>query len=209
MLQAHHHNCHPPICSCELQKSLDRPAQSAAPAERCDTIWNETQTRCTLGAGHIGECSFPASAHDDRNTQSLCIKEPLVDARPCMDCGKPNLVWFAPNNIWNQVFPDRVGLVCPNCFIERAERSGLKHAWLLTPETGVEEAHAQEISEMASSLAQLREWARELEDFLRKVQEYDCPKQCDQKKNHHTAFCITTRALLTSSATPPPPGDGE
>jgi hypothetical protein len=60
----------------------------------------------------------------------------------CEDCGGPNVVWFAPNDVWNQVMrggdrgaPDAVGIVCPMCFIRRAENEGLTPtAWSVQPE---------------------------------------------------------------------------
>lgn len=59
----------------------------------------------------------------------------------CDDCSQPNPVWFAPSPIWNLVMggpdasDDPGGIVCPNCFIQRAEQGGLvPTAWVLTPE---------------------------------------------------------------------------
>lgn len=53
----------------------------------------------------------------------------------CMDCGGENVVWFAPNDLWNRVMGSPNGIVCPNCFIKRAERAGLdRAAWRLEPE---------------------------------------------------------------------------
>jgi hypothetical protein len=57
--------------------------------------------------------------------------------------------------------------------------------------------------------AQLEKRILDLEKFLRGVQEYDCPKQCDQKQNHHTAFCTNARALLTVAAQTPEEKDGK
>lgn len=52
---------------------------------------------------------------------------------PCMDCGYPCEVWFAPNPVWNQVVPERVGLLCLRCFVKRA--GDTPFAWQLAPET--------------------------------------------------------------------------
>lgn len=59
--------------------------------------------------------------------------------RYCSDCGGLNPVWHAPNVMWNRVMGgpcaqgDPGGVVCPSCFIRRAERAGFAPAsWLLT-----------------------------------------------------------------------------
>jgi hypothetical protein len=57
----------------------------------------------------------------------------------CEECGRPNVVWFAPSDLWNQVMrsgdrgaPDVFGIVCPMCFIRRAEALGVTStAWRL------------------------------------------------------------------------------
>lgn len=60
----------------------------------------------------------------------------------CQECGGPNPVWFAPNELWNRVMggPDATGdpggVLCPACFIAKAEEHGqCPTAWVLTPET--------------------------------------------------------------------------
>lgn len=53
----------------------------------------------------------------------------------CDECGGPNVVWFAPNTVWNQVMPDSGGILCPVCFIRAAERVGIApSAWCVSPE---------------------------------------------------------------------------
>lgn len=51
----------------------------------------------------------------------------------CDDCKGPNVVWFAPNNLWNKVVrkvdkPDP--MLCPRCFILRAEAMGIRESWV-------------------------------------------------------------------------------
>ncbi|MDP9113881.1 MAG: hypothetical protein M3O20_09375, partial [Acidobacteriota bacterium] len=54
----------------------------------------------------------------------------------CQECGGPNPVWFAPNHIWNQIVGSEAGMLCPVCFIKRADSKGLYQAggWELVPE---------------------------------------------------------------------------
>ena len=42
----------------------------------------------------------------------------------CQRCGRPNPVWFAPNDLWNAVMGDERGIVCPSCFAAQAEDQG-------------------------------------------------------------------------------------
>jgi hypothetical protein len=51
----------------------------------------------------------------------------------CQECHRPNAAWFAPNEIWNAVSPDD-GILCPVCFIRKAESAGFTGAWKLQPE---------------------------------------------------------------------------
>jgi hypothetical protein len=53
----------------------------------------------------------------------------------CERCGGPNVVWFAPSELWNRVVPDRDAIWCPICFVREAERLGiLPTSWQLAPE---------------------------------------------------------------------------
>lgn len=59
----------------------------------------------------------------------------------CQDCERENPVWFAPSPLWNLVMggpdakDDPGGIICPNCFIKRAEAAGqTPTAWVLQPE---------------------------------------------------------------------------
>lgn len=61
---------------------------------------------------------------------------------PCMDCGTFDTpVWFTDNVLWNRIVGgsgtmyDPGGLLCPTCFIRRAQESGLRPTrWHLTAE---------------------------------------------------------------------------
>jgi hypothetical protein len=51
----------------------------------------------------------------------------------CQDCGGANVVWFAPNDIWNRVVGSPNGILCPRCFIVRANRAGIDARWSVAP----------------------------------------------------------------------------
>lgn len=67
---------------------------------------------------------------------------PVVETNPCEHpeatcevCGGPNVVWFAANELWNKVMGGPDGVVCPVCFVHRAESLGLNGAaWELRQE---------------------------------------------------------------------------
>ncbi len=51
----------------------------------------------------------------------------------CHRCGNPNIVWHAPNSLWNRVIVHKPSILCPVCFVIEAEKSGVKPcSWLLT-----------------------------------------------------------------------------
>lgn len=56
----------------------------------------------------------------------------------CKRCHRPNISWFAPNDLWNQYARDRnePGILCPICFVQIAEQNGLS----TTKATGIGEA---------------------------------------------------------------------
>ena len=43
----------------------------------------------------------------------------------CQECGKDNVVWSAPHDIWNELYPNE-GIVCPSCFDKKAQEKGYK-----------------------------------------------------------------------------------
>lgn len=60
----------------------------------------------------------------------------------CQKCGNDNVVWFAPNELWNKVVDDKTAILCPVCFVKMAEAKGIKPTgWLLQeePKNGSEE----------------------------------------------------------------------
>ena len=65
----------------------------------------------------------------------------LTEPIPCRVCGGRNVVWFTSNELWNRVMvgrdekgDDKAKILCPVCFVQRAEKSGVQPAgWELTP----------------------------------------------------------------------------
>jgi hypothetical protein len=90
----------------------------------------------------------------------------------CQECGRPNVVWFAPNEIWNATDTGH-DILCPVCFIKRAEAAGFnKSAWRIAPEfsdappvAGIAEMEArkdaayEERNRVVSTLAWMALWA--------------------------------------------------
>lgn len=63
--------------------------------------------------------------------------EPTHPEAVCDDCGADNVVWFAPSPLWNKIVrqPDRGDpMLCPRCFIIRAEAAGINEVWMVQPE---------------------------------------------------------------------------
>ena len=58
---------------------------------------------------------------------------------PCDSCLKTYPAWFTDNTLWNQVMGGRAciddpgGLLCPRCFMLRAERTFSKIVWRVIP----------------------------------------------------------------------------
>ena len=53
----------------------------------------------------------------------------------CEWCDGKNLVWTAPNELWNEVIGDSFSFLCPNCFMKLAEAKKIyKPVWTVSPE---------------------------------------------------------------------------
>lgn len=103
----------------------------------------ENQPRPTqhiCGHGTFAEpCKICAGSYHHAVFDRVPAVEPQVKAfqHPedlCGQCGNPNPFWFVANDLWNRVVPERSGILCPTCFIERANKIGLDSAWELVPE---------------------------------------------------------------------------
>jgi hypothetical protein len=58
----------------------------------------------------------------------------------CECCGRPNIVWYAPNELWNRVAAEKFHILCPVCFVRLCESVGVTKedsAWSVTPGRGV------------------------------------------------------------------------
>lgn len=68
----------------------------------------------------------------------MILPESMRGDSPCMDCGTTdkNPVWFTDNVFWNDVMEgiEGSGILCPQCFIERAETKYKTTGWRLLPE---------------------------------------------------------------------------
>ncbi len=61
--------------------------------------------------------------------------EPADGDSKCQMCSRPNAVWWVQSEVWNAVMGSEAGILCPSCFIVRANLSGLarRGAWQLYP----------------------------------------------------------------------------
>ena len=70
--------------------------------------------------------------------ESLVSKaiQPAIRELLCQRCDSEYPVWYAPNELWNQVQRDGEHFFCPTCFAVLAEERGIETtAWRLTLET--------------------------------------------------------------------------
>jgi hypothetical protein len=72
----------------------------------------------------------------------------------CKNCASAYVTWFTENEIWNTAVPES-GMLCPNCFLARAERAGIADsAWKIVPEFS-DDALRREIAALKDSLMNL------------------------------------------------------
>lgn len=66
------------------------------------------------------------------------VPESSGEVPHCNACGRSSRYWHAENRLWNLVMggPDAKGdpggILCPNCFIDRAAASGMARRWVVT-----------------------------------------------------------------------------
>lgn len=76
---------------------------------------------------------WPVAAIPDGHPEAICER-----------CGGPNVVWFAPNDLWNRVIGSPEGIVCPRCFVLAAEAKGIDEIWSLAPSNATLEARLRD-----------------------------------------------------------------
>ena len=85
----------------------------------------------------VGDCSCGGRNHEHAPDCWTRDKSPSIpDSHPeafCQECGRRNVVWFAPSDIWNATMGGGQGILCPVCFIEAAESAGLFGPWIVAP----------------------------------------------------------------------------
>lgn len=75
------------------------------------------------------------------------MKEQFRGDGPCDDCGTlDNPIWFTDNVFWNDVMGDEVGkILCPQCFVVRAESKYRPTGWRFIPDFKWEEVRPSRI----------------------------------------------------------------
>ena len=88
-------------------------------------------------------------------------QQPAPSAQPetndlCQKCGLPNPVWFAPNDVWNRLVPNRVGFICPTCFASL----DFETTWVLIPEEMYDKLSGNTLAQpdSAEAIARARQW---------------------------------------------------
>jgi hypothetical protein len=126
---------------------------------------------------------------------------------PCKECGFPCEVWFAPNDIWNEL--GTTGLLCIRCFIAKFGQPDSGEAWLLKPEFYKSdiEKHLEFANEQLRRAHELLESAESECDQLRQriekaIADLNVPIHLS------TAAAIIARARISLSA-PPAQGEGK
>lgn len=54
----------------------------------------------------------------------------------CVDCGRRNISWHVNSPMWNKLVREPVGhdpMICPACFVLRAEKQGVMATWEIAP----------------------------------------------------------------------------
>lgn len=94
-------------------------------------------------------CNFPPLHTGQHSWEAAAVAPPSAPPEPeavetphgitighpeaiCDACGGPNIVWHAPNELWNRAMPND-GIVCPLCFVVAARKSGIDLVWCLAP----------------------------------------------------------------------------
>lgn len=52
----------------------------------------------------------------------------------CHLCSGKNIIWYADNDLWNEVVEDHNLICCPLCFVKLAKKKGIDTAWRISRE---------------------------------------------------------------------------
>lgn len=117
----------------------ERDAAEAEAKRYREAIENAVSETYSLWAGTIPPENSDATLLQINTNLARALADP--PAKPeehpetiCQDCHGPNIVWFVDNETWNRVMGGDGGIICPVCFVKRAESVGISDAWHLTPE---------------------------------------------------------------------------
>lgn len=106
----------------ERRAVRSRPAAPEMACSRCQrTVTRSVDGFCAACTSELNGAAAPQGG--EPHPESIC------DA-----CGGPNVVWFAPNDLWNRVVGSPNGILCPTCFIRAAERCGVEAVWRVDPD---------------------------------------------------------------------------
>lgn len=82
----------------------------------------------------------------------------------CERCGREHAIWFAANEIWNEVVGDSASFLCPNCFMALADERFGQQCWEVRREA-VGEAEGPEKPSREALEGALREIASHSADW--------------------------------------------
>lgn len=161
----------------ETRKRGDSVSWDAATCELCDRpvgddpvcldcyntqagAWEESQRQLT---------AFQQARPGDRFASGVCGRQPHPEDF-CHQCGRANIVWFAPNELWNKAvrahgLPE---ILCPVCFVQAVEAADISSgAWRVAPgDYGDAIAAAKDLIETACN----RDFASGMNKAIAKVE---------------------------------------
>lgn len=121
---------------------------------------------CPPGLDYCNECAQSIVASIRKITTQQTHPEDV-----CYDCGGPNVVWFAPSQLWNLVVRQSIRnqggadpMLCPRCFILRADAEGVNLVWCVSPENHALNNLIEQLDSLKPS--GLSDWKREVQRAL-------------------------------------------
>jgi hypothetical protein len=78
---------------------------------------------------------FSGAVEYGASRQGIKHTHPKHPEDTCQICDGPNVVWFAPNELWNKHAMSRgYGIICPTCFARLVADDGVEVVWKFSPE---------------------------------------------------------------------------